>query len=240
LVAARRSQLQEAAAVSKEAVSRIPVADQAACVGLTSQDRASLAANLPWIASGGSLPACATVPRAILRDISRPGLALATRKRLANTCLIALGDSTTTEAVIDLIGFLGARLPTATLPAAANSSVLVTQNSNGNRRNATFTFKDEGIVIVHRFTGHYNTGENHLGFQSLQRASLRTELEYRVNADCGNRERILWLESGPHDYSNSMHCNKGSCLCASLCISGSIRFNSGQIWCSVFSFRRLD
>jgi len=214
LDAARRSQLLEPASVSVEAVSRIPLADQATCTGLDSQDRALLAANMPWIASGGSLPPCVTVPRSIVHDVSNPGLALATRKKLENTCIIMLGDSTMSETLIDLVGFLGGRMPwwsqaQQTQPQSDSNFLFSPGGKDpGGRRNSTATFKDHGIVIHYRFTGHYDTTENHLGFQTLQHAALRTEIESTVLSDCGDRKRVLWLESGPHDYSNSMHCHE--------------------------------
>ena len=61
--------------------------------------------------------------------------------------------------------------------------------------------------LVYRFIGNADTKQNHLGIRSLMNETLRRELKRTIASVCGARERIIFVESGPHDWSNQMYCH---------------------------------
>ena len=154
-----------------EAVSRLAVADQQTCSGLSDAQRLALKANIPWV----SFPKCVTIPRQLLQEVSRPTLASDTLQRTRNTCFIALGDSTMTETVMDFMGFLGSNvsLKAPNIQNANQSAQIGTKNQGiyvsradnlkivvhgTSARNYTVMIPELKITVYLRFIGHPNKG----------------------------------------------------------------------------------
>lgn len=150
------------------------------------------------------------------------------RKRISGYCFILLGDSTLGEAAEDLgviLGPSGGRSAKEFFTPWIKSTTAVgkpwhrapkethidwgTFNASyfPNMRNFTLVSRDRRVVVYHRFIGHTRVMGDRMGLRSLLSGELRGEILNNSAEKCGKLRRVLWLESGYHEYLKNLKTN---------------------------------
>jgi hypothetical protein len=161
---------------------------------------------------GKSLTPNTTIPSTRIREL------------MADRCYILLGDSSMMEQFEDLLQLIGVNRTSIgtkfhsgrievgerfeALKGVLDPEVFFTKTHRLTRqRYVDVESKAFNASIMVRFTGHYNPAMNHLGLPTLLNSDLQDSIKRDADSACGDRDRVLWAESGPHDWSNSLICN---------------------------------
>mmetsp|Transcript_3387 Transcript_3387/g.7245 ORF Transcript_3387/g.7245 Transcript_3387/m.7245 type:complete len:438 (+) Transcript_3387:326-1639(+) len=144
------------------------------------------------------------------------------RELMADRCYILLGDSSMMEQFEDLLHLIGVnrtsivtKLHSGRIEVGERFEALkgmldpevFNTKTHRSTRYVDVESKAFNASIMIRFTGHYNPAMNHLGLPSLLNSDFQDSIKRDADSACGDRDRVLWAESGPHDWSNSLICN---------------------------------
>lgn len=183
----------------------------------------------PLLSTLLGLPANHSIPAALAPRANREGVddVSIAAEWLRGTCLILLGDSTTSEVAHDLVLLLHRlRLdPTAAgkyeelatrmphqrarldsfhahhsfAPGAARPNVTFART----QRRMWVHLAEWDAVIYMRSNAHTQPDGNLMGIRSLNDEGARREIRYDAETLCGGRRRAVWLQSGYHDVNDT-------------------------------------